>query len=184
MFRGEGKIVRKRKEVPPAVLPAVSNVITDVDAIVTESPETHADIKTVRKIRAAKFVELVQGGATAVDAARQVGSLPATLSKDPDVKALVATLLEQFTFPAEQRKKMARAKANEIMLTGDPRDAINALKIVAADPEVGIAQQAPLIAQQFLSTELTNFMESQEIPAEWNTLPSGPVIEVKKENDE
>lgn len=124
------------------------------------------DIRTVGRIRAQKVAELIQAGATTDEAAAAVNATVRQLARDPDVTAACEKLIADFTFSASKRKELLRARMNAVLLNGDDRDAINAAKVIAADPEVSLGSQVPLVAQQFVTVtpELDKFLSSVEIP--------------------
>lgn len=66
-----------------------------------------------------------------------------------EVKAATEMLLAKWEMPAEKRKRLVRAKLNEILLTGDNKEATNAAKAIGGDPEIGLNQPAVVLNQNF-----------------------------------
>lgn len=84
---------------------------------------------------------VAEDGRTLKQAAADMGT---TLSKikarNPEVLRRVGQLIVDYSFGADERRKYVRAKAMEIAETAEaPRDQVAALKILATDPEVGLA---------------------------------------------
>jgi hypothetical protein len=141
----------------------------ETDAVAVEIPSPKkADIKTVSKVRAVKFVELVKAGESPQEAAKQVHTSLARLERDPEVQAMCETLIAQYTLPAETRKKLVRARLNKVVAEGNDKEAVAAAKLVSADPEVGITTQIPQVMQQFnFSPETSSFLDNLDVPEDF-----------------
>lgn len=136
---------------------------------VTSSASTpksnRVSIVPVRKIKAIKFVEALKEGLDIHEAARKVGTKARYMVNDPDVQFMAKELIAKYTLDADTRRKLSRAKTNQLVLEGENKDAINALKILNDDPEVGIGgQPAAVLNQQFnLSPATASLLQSFEV---------------------
>lgn len=121
-----------------------------------------ADLKTTRRVRAEKFVDLIKSGASPQEAASKVHSSKAVMEKDPDVKALVTSLIAQYEIPKETRTRAAKAKLNQIMLTGESdKIQMEAAKAVINEETGG----TPLVNFNFTG-ETQKVFDSLDIPVE------------------
>jgi len=107
---------------------------------------------TVAGKTAKKFVDLMLTGETVQMAAKRLHATVGTLIADPAFMAQVQGLVVQGYLPAEVRKMMIRGGLNQAFARGinsdDPdlrKDALNAAKQIAEDPEVGLKHAGPAI---------------------------------------
>lgn len=136
----------------------------------------------VRKARAQSFANALQDGATPTEAAQAVHAPLGLLERDPEVQKKLIKLKKDYELSADERRRLARNRLNQIALEGDNRDAINAIKVIVEDPEVNIGSQVPLVAQQFNFTpEMENFLRDSD--ATWPPeQPSIAEAEVKADD--
>lgn len=115
--------------------------------------------------QAKDFLSIIKKG----DAPTEVAQEALVQWTSPEVKAAVKDLIETWELPAEQRKRLVRARMNRELVTGDSKDAINAAKIIGADPEIGLNQPAANNIQQNFSVEFMKLLGPD----------AGEIIEVK-----
>jgi hypothetical protein len=108
----------------------------------------------VEVIRAAAFIESVKDGASATEAARLAGTTLAEIEHDPVIMAAVRHLVKEYSLDSATRKRTLRAKLNKILLEGDDKDALQAAKQIADDPEMGMGS-GPTVAVQMNFNDTT-----------------------------
>ena len=94
---------------------------------------------------AQKFVDLLKDGKSPNAAARSMGTTFKRLMSLTEVQGMVKDLVENYTLHADARRLLVRATANKILLetqnvAGAEKLALEAAKIISADPEVGLQQ--------------------------------------------
>ena len=114
-----------------------------IDNISGVSIEHEAIDKKEKGTLAKRFTELVGQGYKPGQAARLVGSSVKGIMSSSRVKKEVATLLETYTLQADVRRALVRAGLNQLALEnlgaeGDKKVALDALKAIGGDTEVGI----------------------------------------------
>lgn len=92
----------------------------------------------VMEARAEAFLECLKEGMSKSEAAEAVGADLAELKRDPAVMEAAKSLIRRYRFSAAERKELARAKLNQIMLEGEDKVALQAVKLIGEDVEVGL----------------------------------------------
>ena len=92
----------------------------------------------VMEARAEAFLECLKEGMTKTEAAEAVGADLNQLKRDPAVMEAAKSLIRRYKFSAAERKELARAKLNQIMLEGEDKVALQAVKLIGEDSEVGL----------------------------------------------
>lgn len=85
------------------------------------------------------YLAKIELGAVPAEAARDLGVEVADMNHDPVVRAAVKELTQKYKLTAKERRDLARARVNQIVLTGEDKDALTAVKLVMADPETGMS---------------------------------------------
>lgn len=99
----------------------------------------------VEEALAKKFSSLLKEGESLERAAKGTGSELKALLSMSEVRNRVTEIIENYTLPAQARKMWARAVANKILaetenVKGAEKIALEALKFIGSDPEVGLQQ--------------------------------------------
>lgn len=108
-----------------------------------QSLESDVNLKPNKSIKAERYLELIAAGEPAHRAARFVGSTAGEMAKSPDMKAAVKKLIDEGTMPALVRTAMIRAGLDQIFMDNlqnkkGHKTAIQAAKLISADPQVGL----------------------------------------------
>ena len=92
------------------------------------------------------FVKALSAGKTPEEAALLTNEPLHKLMRSPDVIGLLEDLKQYHFLKAEDRKAILMARNMKIIMTGEDRDATAASRVVALDPELGLAgNQGPSI---------------------------------------
>lgn len=106
--------------------------------------ELEAKDKPDKKLLSKKFVDLLGQGYKPGEAAKRVGTSIKGIMSDSKVSKQIKALVENYQLNADVRRQVARNIANKIALEnmdGDPTQqklALDAIKVIGADTEVGI----------------------------------------------
>jgi hypothetical protein len=92
-----------------------------------------------------QFIHALTSGKSVEDAAELVGQTPKSLARNDEVKALLQGLPDYYFKDPEVRRMMILAKMTQILLKGDPRDSINAAKVLTSDPEMEWQNDKPVV---------------------------------------
>ena len=142
-------------------------------------------VGTLQEIKAQKFAELVKEKGI-VAAAREVGEREWRIyASQEEVRNAVMRTIRNNYLPPDARKMLVRAGFNQLAVEGltstDPtakKVALDALKSIAADTEVGIMQPAAVQVSIDMGA-LKNVLESSALPeVEFD----GETIDVNAEN--
>lgn len=93
----------------------------------------------VMEARSEAFLECLKDGMSKSEAAEAIGVPLKELTRDPIVMEMAKDLVRRYKFSAQERRELARAKLNQILLEGEDRFALQAAKQIGEDHEVGIA---------------------------------------------
>lgn len=141
------------------LLPVVGKPLLSQDLgtinTIEEQIDTRKSLVIGAELQAKAFVEAVKEGKTLAVAAKDAGVPVHKLMGSPAVQKQLQQMLSEYTIDGEIRKALSRATANQILLEGNYKERIDVMKVINADPEVGITN-GPQIAVQ------TNIMLSDE----------------------
>lgn len=104
----------------------------------TKSSKRGDVAEEVMEARSEAFLACLEDGMNKVEAAEAVGVPLKELERDPVVQAMAKDLVRRYKFSAHERRELARAKVNQILLEGDDKNALAAVKLIAEDVEVGM----------------------------------------------
>ena len=104
----------------------------------TKSAKRGDVAEEVMEARSEAFLACLEDGLSKTEAAEAVGVPLKELEADPVVRAMAKDLVRRYRFSAQERRELARAKLNQIMLEGDDKNALAAIKLVGEDAEVGL----------------------------------------------
>lgn len=157
---------------------AIQIILDGPSEVETKVSPARAKASDIGKLRAKKFVELLRLGRRPSEAAHALHTTVQEMMMHSDVQKQVKDLVDEFSFDAQQRKALVRAGANKIALTnlkdgGDPKLALEALKLIGDDHEVAIKGQA---GQQQIQVDvvLKNLVSTPvELPGIPSQLPAG-----------
>lgn len=128
---------------PPEIGQGPQVKLTDVAVHLTVRVNRDRKSEVVAK----RFLDLIQMGEKPSYAAKKLGipKLDKKFMNQKEFRDAVKDLIETDTLPAAVRRMMVRAGANRIFMDnikkgGDPKLAIDAAKLIGADPEVGLNQ--------------------------------------------
>lgn len=112
-----------------------------------QSLESDVNLKPNKSIKAERYLELIAAGEPEHRAARFVGSTVRDMNKDPDMKAAVKRLIEEWGLPEVMRKFAVKASLNKILMENIDKPkghklALQAAKQIAMDSDTGL-NQAP-----------------------------------------
>ncbi len=125
--------------------------------------------KEVLTQSASEFVERIKKGESPEVAADAVGMpLPKLLTQDI-VKAKLQDLQHYYVKEADQQKKLVISKMIEVLLNGDPRDAVAAAKVLTSNPDLGYGQGAPQVQVNIMSDETRELAKDLDESELWGT---------------
>lgn len=167
--------VKKPKKAADAILVAES---TDALAPLEVKVKPGESARQTRaKQKTTQFVELVRGGLAPEDAAERIGlkiDEVARITDGADAKRIIGEVIQAGYMRSDVRKEFSRALTNvtvmEAHLEGDRRGVYDGLKIINADPEIGLTGPSTVNAIQVNFTDLQSvigeFLEdsSQKAP--------------------
>lgn len=120
----------------------VSTPVNDVTLEVDDNKNSGA------KVKAGRFVDLLQAGVKPGEAAERIGTTLKQIRTSADMKIAVAELLEAATLSGEIRKKMVRAGLNKVFMenvgSDDPKAlkvALDAAKLIGSDEGLSTGQE-------------------------------------------
>jgi hypothetical protein len=97
---------------------------------------------SVGQMKAQKFVSLLKEGVKPGEAAHRLHTSLKHIMSEPQAKGMIRQIIEGYTLDASVRRLLARALVNKIALeadaAGDAKTVLDAVKIMGADPEVGL----------------------------------------------
>lgn len=125
--------------------PVVENPV----AVVTEK---QVNVENVFRRRARRFMDLIAEGKKPAEAANDLHVRLGDLMADKHVKERVKEAIETWHLDDKVRKLLVRAVTNQLLVEGKDSDnvaekklALEAAKLIAADPDVGLQQQGPIV---------------------------------------
>lgn len=143
------------------LLPVVGKPLLSADLGAITTIEEKIDTSTRKpvvigaELQAKAFVDGVKEGKTLAVAAKDAGVPVHKLMGSPTVQKQLQQMLSEYTIDGEIRKALSRATANQILLEGNYKERIDVMKVINADPEVGITNGPQVNVQ-------TNIMLSDE----------------------
>ncbi len=120
----------------------------DIKLTVPDTPgveiklDPYSKAVSAHKAIAKELATLIKGGMNPRAAAEKFRVTLHGPGSNQKVRAALEELL-QYELPAETRRRMVRARMNQVILSGQDKDAVAAAKVVASDPEVDIAVKQP-----------------------------------------
>jgi len=107
---------------------------------------THKSLSEIKIKTATDFIKGLSDGKTPEEAALNVGTPLRKLMRSLQVVEALEDLKQYHFAKAEDRKAILMARNMKIIMTGEDRDATAASRVVALDPELGLAgNQGPNI---------------------------------------
>lgn len=132
----------------PLIAAADSVDVLSGEAAGTIMADPATTLSFVQKVRAESFLEGLEAGNSPTRAAQMAGTTLQEIQNDPATMELVTGLVKQFSLDSVTRKKVLRAKLNQVLLQGNDKDALTAAKQIADDPEMGMNSRVPQVAVQ------------------------------------
>lgn len=161
-LKTESEFTKKEIDRPEERLPYVPKLGTPV--IIEDLGETtilenvidpRSKESVAAQLQAETFLTAVKDGKGVREAAKEVGVPLRRLMGSPAIQKDLEQLLADYTWEATVRKEVSRATANKILIDGNYKERIDVMKVINADPEVGIGS-GPQVAVQ------TNIVLSDE----------------------
>lgn len=112
----------------------------ELETFITAEPA-----RIIEQIQSDMFINGIKSGLTKPESAAEVGIPLRSLMGSPVVRKDLTRLLDDYTIAAEHRKAAVRATTNKILLEGNFKEQLDAAKIIAADPEVGLSGPSTLV---------------------------------------
>ncbi len=108
---------------------------------ITQGPST----RDLEALQANQFIERVRGGEAPVAVAQALGVPLDRLAKRRAVREAMEDLLSTYTIPAETRDALVEARMVQVVMEGDPRDAVAAGKVLKGDGPLVSINMSPEI---------------------------------------
>ena len=125
-------------------------------------PPGKEDPRHAGKQKGRRMAELMRQGRSREQAAQEAGVTPGEAREDPDVREAVRELLSEYTWAADERRRVIRARLNKVILHGEDKDAIAASKVAGADPEVGLIKDQPAVQVGIFTEATMQFLQRQK----------------------